>query len=145
MSLLRHRPITQRHRRRRIGPPFGVRLGQGLACQTRLLRAVLPNRARPVCDAGMDGARIGRQPAGGDLGRRFEHMWADLAPIGRDPSTGGYRRSAWTAADAELRNWFAERADERGMPCAPDRNGNLWAWWDEPADGAVVTGSHLDS
>ncbi len=75
----------------------------------------------------------------------FGSMWADLAPVGRDPSTGGYRRSAWTAADAQLRSWFADRAAERGMPCAPDRNGNLWAWAGEPADGAVVTGSHLDS
>jgi N-carbamoyl-L-amino-acid hydrolase len=81
----------------------------------------------------------------GDLERRFERIWADLAPIGRDPSTGGYRRAAWTASDAELRTWFAERAAERGMACEPDRNGNLWAWWGTPADGAVVTGSHLDS
>src|SRR3712207_3802913 len=71
--------------------------------------------------------------------------WQELAPIGRDPSSGGYRRFAWTAADAELRAWFADRAAERGMACAADRNGNLWAWWGEPADGAVVTGSHLDS
>ena len=93
----------------------------------------------------MDGAAIGAEPAGGDLGRRFGRTWAELAPIGRDPSTGGYRRSAWSAADAELRDWFAARARERGMACTPDRNGNLWAWWGDPADGAVVTGSHLDS
>jgi N-carbamoyl-L-amino-acid hydrolase len=93
----------------------------------------------------MDGAANGAEPAGGDLGRRFERTWAELAPIGRDPSTGGCRRSAWTTADAELREWFAARARERGMACAPDRNGNLWAWWGDPADGAVVTGSHLDS
>ena len=80
-----------------------------------------------------------------DLARRFEHTWRELAPIGREPSTGGYRRSAWTTADAELRAWFADRAAERSMPCSSDRNGNLWAWWGEPADGAVVTGSHLDS
>jgi beta-ureidopropionase / N-carbamoyl-L-amino-acid hydrolase len=80
-----------------------------------------------------------------DLARRFERTWRELAPIGREPSTGGYRRSAWTPADAELRAWFADRAAERRMQCAPDRNGNLWAWWGDPADGAVVTGSHLDS
>jgi len=91
----------------------------------------------------MDGA--GRDQPSVDVVRRFERTWQELAPIGRDPSTGGYRRSAWTAADAELRAWFAERAAERDMPCAADRNGNLWAWWGEPADGAVVTGSHLDS
>ena len=92
----------------------------------------------------MHGAGHERQPVS-DLGLRFERAWAELTPIGRDPATGGYRRSAWTAADAELRDWFTERAGERGMACAPDRNGNLWAWWGEPADGAVVTGSHLDS
>ncbi len=93
----------------------------------------------------MDAAGTRREAPGDELGRRFERTWADLARIGRDRSTGGYRRSAWTAADAELRAWFTERAAERGMACEPDRNGNLWAWWGEPADGAVVTGSHLDS
>jgi beta-ureidopropionase / N-carbamoyl-L-amino-acid hydrolase len=90
-----------------------------------------------VCDAGVQ--------SNGDPGQRFERLWAGLTPIGREPSTGGYRRFAWTPADAELRAWFAARAAERDMPCAPDRNGNLWAWWGDPADGAVVTGSHLDS
>jgi N-carbamoyl-L-amino-acid hydrolase len=93
----------------------------------------------------MDSARVEQEPADGDMGDRFGRLWQDVAPIGRDPATGGYRRSAWTAADAQLRGWFGERAAERGMACAPDRNGNLWAWWGKPADGAVVTGSHLDS
>jgi N-carbamoyl-L-amino-acid hydrolase len=26
-----------------------------------------------------------------------------------------------------------------------DRNGNIWAWWGAPGEGAIVTGSHLDS
>jgi N-carbamoyl-L-amino-acid hydrolase len=119
---------------------------QGLATQTRRARTVLPERVREVCDAGMDGARDDQlDEAPDDLAGRFERLWQELAPVGRDASTGGYRRYAWTAADAELRAWFAGRAAERGMPCAADRNGNLWAWWGEPADGAVVTGSHLDS
>jgi beta-ureidopropionase / N-carbamoyl-L-amino-acid hydrolase len=111
---------------------------------TRLAR-VLRDRPRPVCDAPMDAAGGRRDPAGEDLGARFERTWAQLAPIGRDPGTGGYRRYAWAAADLQLRDWFADRAAERGMTCETDRNGNLWAWWGEPADGAVVTGSHLDS
>jgi beta-ureidopropionase / N-carbamoyl-L-amino-acid hydrolase len=93
----------------------------------------------------MDASGTGQRPPDGDLARRFERTWQELAPIGRHPSTGGYRRFAWTAADAELRAWFADRAAERGMACASDRNGNLWAWWGEAADDAVVTGSHLDS
>ncbi|MGH8890543.1 MAG: allantoate amidohydrolase [Acidothermaceae bacterium] len=80
----------------------------------------------------------------------FDSMWATLAPIGRAPSTGGYRRFAWTTADAELREWFAAEATARGLDVQCDRNGNVWAWWlppgqhGEPAD-AFVTGSHLDS
>ena len=31
-------------------------------------------------------------------------MWADLAPDGRHPGTGGYRRYAWTGEDAVLRD-----------------------------------------
>jgi N-carbamoyl-L-amino-acid hydrolase len=45
----------------------------------------------------------------------------------------------------ECRAWFRDTAAARDMPVETDRNGNLWAWWGQPADGAVVTGSHLDS
>jgi beta-ureidopropionase / N-carbamoyl-L-amino-acid hydrolase len=79
------------------------------------------------------------------LDRRFARTWAALGEIGRDRTTGGYRRSAWTPADLELRSWFADQAAQRGMACEQDRNGNQWAWWGTPAAGAVVTGSHLDS
>jgi beta-ureidopropionase / N-carbamoyl-L-amino-acid hydrolase len=76
----------------------------------------------------------------------FHQMWRELLPVGRDPGSGGYRRHAWTAADADCRAWFADRARERGMACETDRNGNQWAWLGNPAAGdAVVTGSHLDS
>jgi N-carbamoyl-L-amino-acid hydrolase len=73
-------------------------------------------------------------------------MWRDLKPIGRNPGSGGYRRYAWTAADAECRTWFEEQARTRGLTYELDRNGNQWAWLGDPAAGdAVVTGSHLDS
>ncbi|MFF0445537.1 allantoate amidohydrolase [Streptomyces sp. NPDC004609] len=73
-------------------------------------------------------------------------MWRELAPIGREESTGGYRRYAWTAADADCRSWFREQAQARGLAHETDRNGNQWAWLGDPAAGdAVVTGSHLDS
>jgi N-carbamoyl-L-amino-acid hydrolase len=77
----------------------------------------------------------------------FDRMWADLAPLGRHPGTGGYRRFAWTREDAELREWFAGEATARGLDVVEDRAGNLWAWWGDPdRDGpGVVLGSHLDS
>lgn len=75
----------------------------------------------------------------------FDRMWAELAPIGRDRTTGGYRRYSWTRADADARAWFVAEAAARGLTVETDRNGNLWAWWGEPGPGAVVTGSHLDS
>src|SRR5579875_3853100 len=69
-----------------------------------------------------------------------------LAPIGRDPGTGGYWRFSWTPEDQRLRAWFAARAEASGMAHEQDGNGNLWAWWGDPAAGAAIaTGSHLDS
>ncbi|WP_277819636.1 allantoate amidohydrolase [Streptomyces silvensis] len=76
----------------------------------------------------------------------FTKMWHDLRPIGRNADTGGYRRYAWTGADADCRTWFQEQAEARGLTYETDRNGNQWAWLGDPAAGdAVVTGSHLDS
>jgi N-carbamoyl-L-amino-acid hydrolase len=71
---------------------------------------------------------------------------ADIAAVGRDATSGGYRRLAWTDADLTLREWFAGEAAALGLDLEVDRNGNMWAWWgDASAGGAVVTGSHLDS
>ena len=77
----------------------------------------------------------------------MDGMWADLLPVGRDGTTGGYRRYAWTPSDLACREWFAGEAARRGLDVVVDRNGNQWAWWGDPdADGpGVVTGSHLDS
>src|SRR4051812_46139042 len=77
----------------------------------------------------------------------FDSMWADLADIGRAPTTGGYRRFAWTRTDALLREWFHGEAQQRGLEVVPDRAGNLYAWTADPdVDGAgLVVGSHLDS
>ncbi|MGV9848644.1 allantoate amidohydrolase [Streptomyces sp. NPDC003442] len=73
-------------------------------------------------------------------------MWRDLAPIGRNTTTNGYRRYAWTDADADCRTWFKEQAQNRGLTYDVDRNGNQWAWLGDPEAGdAIVTGSHLDS
>lgn len=76
----------------------------------------------------------------------FQSMWKELAPIGRHPGSGGYRRYAWTAADGDCRAWFRAQAEARGLVHEVDRNGNQWAWLGDPlGDDAVVTGSHLDS
>jgi N-carbamoyl-L-amino-acid hydrolase len=73
-------------------------------------------------------------------------MWRDLLPVGRHPGSGGYRRYAWTAADADCREWFRAEALARGLSYEVDRNGNQWAWLgDAGGRDAVVTGSHLDS
>jgi N-carbamoyl-L-amino-acid hydrolase len=81
------------------------------------------------------------------MSESFDRMWADLAPLGRDATTGGYRRYAWTATDAVLREWFRGEAERRGLEVVPDRAGNLWAWTADPdANGpGLVVGSHLDS
>lgn len=85
-------------------------------------------------------------PPAGTAGASFHEMWRDLLPIGRDADTGGYRRYAWTEADADCRAWFRDQARARGLHYELDRNGNQWAWLGDPAAGdAVVTGSHLDS
>jgi beta-ureidopropionase / N-carbamoyl-L-amino-acid hydrolase len=76
----------------------------------------------------------------------FDGLWVGLLPVGREPSTGGYRRYAWTAADLGCRDWFTGAAVDRGLLVETDRNGNLWAWWGDPtAADALVLGSHLDS
>jgi N-carbamoyl-L-amino-acid hydrolase len=77
---------------------------------------------------------------------RFAALWRSLAPLGRDPETGGYLRRTWSEADRECREWFVEEALDRDLTVETDRNTNLWAWWGDPLRGdAVVTGSHFDS
>lgn len=68
-----------------------------------------------------------------------------LSGIGADPVRGGYSRHLWHSADLEMREWFFERANELDLELEHDQNGNIWAWWGTPANGAIVTGSHLDS
>ncbi|MDQ6658099.1 MAG: allantoate amidohydrolase [Actinomycetota bacterium] len=76
---------------------------------------------------------------------RFGAMWSDLAGLGRDGRRGGYSRHGFDDADLQLREWFTEQAIRRGLDVEVDRNGNIWAWWGTRGDGAIVTGSHLDS
>ena len=78
----------------------------------------------------------------------FEQLWSEIADIGRDPTTGGYRRFAWTEADLSMREWFSSECQSRGLDVSEDRVGNQWAWWGNPdaaPSAGIVTGSHLDS
>ena len=78
----------------------------------------------------------------------FEQLWSAIADIGRDPTTGGYRRFAWTEPDLSMREWFAGACAARALELIEDRMGNQWAWWGNPdtaPSGGIVTGSHLDS
>lgn len=73
--------------------------------------------------------------------------------VGLDPQRGGYSRPVFSTPEIDLRGWFIEQAQRRGLDVETDRNGVLWAWWGSPPSdaasaagrGAVVTGSHLDS
>ncbi|MBO0841705.1 MAG: allantoate amidohydrolase [Nocardioides sp.] len=73
-------------------------------------------------------------------------MWRELVPVGRSATSGGYVRQPWQSAELELRAWFVEQADARGLAVESDPFGNLVAWWGPASgSGAVLTGSHLDS
>lgn len=77
-----------------------------------------------------------------------------IGDIGRDAHRGGYSRPVYSDAELTLREWFVAEATSRGLDVSTDANGIIWAWWDLPnaagvagaaRDGALVTGSHLDS
>jgi N-carbamoyl-L-amino-acid hydrolase len=72
-------------------------------------------------------------------------MLDQIADVGRDLKRGGYSRHGYDKPELELRHWFVEQAVKRGLNVETDQNGNLWAWWGERGDNALVTGSHLDS
>jgi beta-ureidopropionase / N-carbamoyl-L-amino-acid hydrolase len=97
----------------------------------------------------------------------FERMWADLAPIGRSATSGGYFRQPFASAERELFAWFLSAAEARGLEAGTDSFGNVVAWWRPEAivrhqtapgqpiegpfgdglsrPGGILTGSHLDS
>lgn len=68
-----------------------------------------------------------------------------IKDVGRDAVRGGYSRAVYSTPELDLRQWFIEQARQRGLDVETDRNGIIWAWWGKPQDGALVTGSHLDS
>ncbi|MFJ8964042.1 allantoate amidohydrolase [Lentzea sp. NPDC102401] len=72
-------------------------------------------------------------------------MLDQIADVGKDLKRGGYSRHGYDKPELELRHWFVEQAVKRGLSVETDQNGNLWAWWGERGDNALITGSHLDS
>lgn len=75
----------------------------------------------------------------------ISQLLSAIADIGADRVRGGYTRHWFDRSEMELREWFVGEARRRDLDTRLDQNGNLWAWWGEPASGSVVTGSHLDS
>nr|WP_203858791.1 allantoate amidohydrolase [Plantactinospora mayteni] len=78
----------------------------------------------------------------------FTRLWAEIAPIGRDPGTGGYLRYGFAEPVRELERWFQRVAEADGAHTVePDGNGNLVAWYGPPPErgDAVLLGSHFDS
>jgi N-carbamoyl-L-amino-acid hydrolase len=87
----------------------------------------------------------------------FEQMWRELAPLGRDSVTGGYRRSPFAAAARECVAWYGEQARRRELDIRWDGQGNGIAWWRPQSVNqsvnqsvrasakGILVGSHLDS
>jgi N-carbamoyl-L-amino-acid hydrolase len=74
-------------------------------------------------------------------------LLAEIADIGTNATSGGYSRPVFSTAELDLRSWFVAHAAKRGLDVETDHNGLIWAWdaASGTRDGAVVTGSHLDS
>ena len=75
-------------------------------------------------------------------------LLAAIADTGRDATRGGYSRPVFSTAERDLVSWYTAELAARGLDAETDRNGIVWAWWNPaglPLEGAVVTGSHLDS
>lgn len=75
-------------------------------------------------------------------------LMAEISAVGTDALRGGYTRPVYSTAELDLRSWFTEQAEKRGLSVETDRNGAIWAWWDIPGgdrSNSLVTGSHLDS
>ena len=75
----------------------------------------------------------------------FDRMWADLGPVGRSATSGGYYRQPFTSAERECHAWFVEQCRARDLRVEHDGNGNTVGWWEpevERAEGIVPRGKH---
>ncbi|WP_298207692.1 allantoate amidohydrolase [Ferrimicrobium sp.] len=78
----------------------------------------------------------------------LSELFAQIADIGRDEETGGYRRFAYSDEDRRLRAFFAQTMEKLGFTISVDAANNQWAWWGDPdrdPEHNLVLGSHLDS
>jgi N-carbamoyl-L-amino-acid hydrolase len=78
--------------------------------------------------------------------RRLQDDLDSLAQIGRLPG-GGISRTAYSAADAQARQWYLDRCDRGGLTLRLDGLGNMFALpaGADQAVPAVWSGSHIDT
>lgn len=78
---------------------------------------------------------------------RLEASLLTLGEIGRDPSTGGINRTAFSDADLEARRWFISQLESAGLAVRIDPIANIIARLPGTDSGKppLVLGSHLDS
>jgi N-carbamoyl-L-amino-acid hydrolase len=77
-------------------------------------------------------------------GELFNELFGQLQAIGRAPD-GSCTRLAWSSEIGKANAWFDASAERLDLTVALDRNGNRWAWSDPQDQGAIITGSHLDT
>src|SRR5690606_9845208 len=135
----RHRPVDPRRAGHRGGRHRAGRAEARARADQRPGHGRHPARRRRV-----RGGRAGRGRAWCP-GADGMSLLRDLEGVGADRFRGGYSRHVFTDPELQLRAWFTEQAQRRGLDVEQDRNGHLWAGWGTPGPDAVVTGSHLDS
>ena len=72
-------------------------------------------------------------------------LLGSISDVGRDAARGGYSRPVYSTAELDLRSWFRDEAQRRGLEVRTDRNGVLWAWWGPEAEDSLVMQIHLSS
>ena len=77
-------------------------------------RGTIPAHPRPESTRSIDAVTAGRMRYDADASR-FATAWADLAGVGRDRLRGGFSRHAFDDAEMQLRQWFTEQAQRRGL------------------------------
>ncbi len=77
----------------------------------------------------------------------LDRLLADLEAvnaIGAEPD-GGVTRLAYTEADVRAHAWLRRRMEETGLTVEVDAVGNMFGWATHPGEGAILSGSHLDT
>ncbi|BAS15946.1 N-carbamoyl-L-amino acid amidohydrolase [Arthrobacter sp. Hiyo8] len=55
-----------------------------------------------------------------------------IKDVGRDAVRGGYSRAVYSTPELDLRHWFIEQAQQRGLGVETDRNGIIWPGGESP-------------